>query len=149
MDGDPFAGLVDIKIDDDWRKTLQHYPALLTGGATLVEKDDAVYLVAVGSAPDQSRQAETIARSDAQRAVVKFANGFTTRATDEAREELVTVEKDLKEKILRDTEVEIRRINQEASGVIPGLTSIGRWRSTDGARVYMAFATKLGGDIPK
>jgi hypothetical protein len=142
MDGDPFAGLVDVKIDDDWRKVLQHYPALITGGATLVEKDGIVYLVAVGSAP-VGNTAEIVARSDAQRAILKFANGFTTRATDEAREELVIVENNLTEKVLRDSEEMLRRISQEATGVIPGLVSIGRWRSAEGVRTYIAFATKL------
>jgi len=44
---------------------------------------------------------------------------------------------------LRDTESAIRRISQEASGVVPGFVSIGRWRSSDGSRVFIAFAVKL------
>jgi hypothetical protein len=133
----------DLEMEDDWREVLRRYPALLSGGATLAEKDGAVYLVAVGSAKADSTQAQTVAKSDAQRAIVKFANGFTTQVTDEASEELVIVEKNLKEEVLRDTEEAIRRIKQEASGVVPGLVSIGRWRSSEGSRLFIAFAAKL------
>ena len=129
---------------EDWREVLRHYPMLLSGGATLVEKDGVVYLVAVGSAP-AGNNAEIVARSDAQRAILKFANGFTTRMTDEAREELTIVERNMKEEVLHDVETAIQRIRQEASGVIPGLVSIGRWRSSEDTRVFIAFVAKLGG----
>jgi hypothetical protein len=67
--------------------------------------------------------------------------------TDEAREELTIVERNLKEEVLRDVEEAVRRIRQEASGVIPGIVSIGRWRSLDDTRVFIAFAAKLGNGI--
>jgi len=137
----------NLEMAEDWREVLQHYPILFSGGATLVEKEGNVYLVAVGSAPAQSRQAETVARADGQRAILRFANGFTTRMTDEAREELTIIERNLKEEVLRDVEEAVRRIRQEASGVIPGIVSIGRWRSLDDTRVFIAFAAKLGNSI--
>ena len=140
-DGEPVQ-VRDLEMEKDWREVLWQYPTLLSGGASLVKKDGAVYLLAVGSAP-VSPQAEIIARSDAQRALLRFANGFTTRLTDEAREELVIVERNLQEEVLRDVEVAVRRIRQEATGVIPGFVSIGRWRSLDDTRVYVAFAAKL------
>jgi len=133
----------DIEMEDEWRDLFWRYPSLLSGGATLAEMDGAVYLLAVGSAPAQSRQTEVVAKADAQRAVLKFANGFTTRTTDDVREELMIVERGLQEEVLRDAEKAIQRLYQEASGVVPGLVSIGRWRSMDGARVYVAFAVGL------
>lgn len=134
----------DLDMEEDWRAVLRHYPMLLSGGATLVEKDEAVYLVAVGSAPAHPPQAAiTIAKSDARRAATRFLNGFTTRMTDEVREELIIVERNLNEEVLRDVEESVRRIRQQAGGVIPGLASIGRWRSLDDTRVFIAFAAKL------
>ena len=132
----------DLEMEADWREVLRNYPTLLSGGAALAEKDDTVYLVSVGSAPVGNR-AEIVARADAQRAILKFANGFTTRSTDNAREELVIIERDRQEKVLRDTEEALRRISQQALGVVPGLVSIGRWRSADGSRVFVAFAVNL------
>ena len=132
----------DLEMDDDWREVLRNYPTLLSGGATLAEKDGTVYWLVVGSAPVGNR-AEIVARADAQRAILKFTKGFTTCIDDLASEILVTVERDRKEEILRDTEEAIRRISQKTSGVVPGLVSIGRWRSADDDRVYAAFAAKL------
>ena len=114
----------DLEMEADWREVLQNYPTLLSGGAALAEKDGTVYLVSVGSAPVGNR-AEIVARADAQRATLKFANGFTTRSTDESREEFVIIERNRQEKVLRDTEEALRRIRQKASGVVPGLVSIG------------------------
>jgi len=131
----------DLEMEDDWRKVLRNYPTLLSGGATLAEKDGIIYLVAVGSAPAGNR-AEIVARADAQRAILKFANGFTILSNDVSREELITVERERKEEILRDTEEAIRRISQQASGVVPGLIAIGHWRSADGDRIFVAFAAK-------
>jgi len=135
----------DIEMDDEWRDTFWRYPALLSGGATLAELDGSVYLLAVGSAPAQSRQADVVAKADAQRAVLKFANGFTTRMDDVVREELVIVERGLQEEVLRDVEKAIQRLHQEATGVVPGLTPIGSWRSVDGTRFFFAFAVELHG----
>ena len=137
-----------LEMEDDWREVLRHNPMLLSGGAALAEKDGAVYLVAVGSAkagsdPLQARQAETVAKLEAQRAILKFANGFTTTVKDTARQSLVLVEQGMEEKVLLDAEDSIRRIRQEASGAVPGLTPIGRWRSADDSRVFAAFAAKL------
>jgi hypothetical protein len=140
--------MVDLKIDEDWHEVLRHNPAVLAGGATLVEKDGIGYLVAVGSAP-VGNTADIVAKADAQRAILKFAKGFTTCATDESREELVIVEKNLTEKVLRDSEEVLRRISQEATGVVPGLTSIGRWRSADNTRVNVAFVAKLHDNVQK
>ena len=97
--------------------------------------------VGCASAPVGNR-AEIVARADAQRAILKFANGFTTCIDGAASETLITVERERKEEILRDTEEAIRRIRQQASGVVPGLVSIGRWRSADGDRIFVAFAAK-------
>jgi len=63
--------------------------------------------------------------------------------TDEAHEELIIVEREMNEEVLRDVEMAVQRIRQESSGVIPGLVSIGRWRSLDGSRMFVAFAAKL------
>lgn len=137
-----------LEMEEDWRSVLRLYPNLLSGGATLVKKEGAVYLVAVGAAknhsdPVRSRQTEIVAKSDAQRAIVKFANGVTTQVTDDAREETVIVEQRLNVEVLRDTEEVIRRIKQDTSGVVPGLMVIGRWRSSDDSRIFIAFAKKL------
>jgi hypothetical protein len=133
----------NLEMEDDWREVLRHYPMLLSGGASLVEKDGAVYLVTVGSA--LSERAATVT---AHRVAVTFSKGFTIRAVDEAREELIIVERNQSEEVLRDVEAAVQRIGQSATGVVPGLASIGRWHCPDGVRVYVAFAVELRRQSP-
>jgi hypothetical protein len=138
--------------EGNWRNIFVTRPAILTGGASLYQRQDAIYILAVGRArlkgdPVADMRRDLVGSVSASREALQLVKGLQVvsqiKATQESRQmtaDELTVTNEVHE-ILETTN------SEKLSQAIRMTKPVGNWESEDGQYHFAAFALNLA-DLP-
>ena len=145
-----FSGLVDFKVDNEFRAVLAAMPVQVdAGGARVIKmKDGSIWLVGIGStivnpaSGAEIMRRNTIARAKAQASVVAEVNGSRVKAVSVmTTSDKISVTNGRESGKSEETLDE--KIVTEAKGVINGMPVVGSWMNQDKTLYFVVIGRKL------
>lgn len=141
--------VIDLKIDKQFAPILVRESMLLTNaGAKIVQHKGVMYFFAVGSTDIRGDSGEEhlrqikVARAQAQKGAVSFAEGTDVIAEENSTEKTVITQKDGQKTATSLKEYD-ESIQTKVKGVIHSLNDIGTWKSPDGKVFFFAIGCQL------
>lgn len=132
------------KVDPEWDAVLRARPDVWDGGLLVVDDADATHVIGVGAAklsgqPAQDRLiAPTVAEADAKRGIGAYLKGADIKAVIVAREEYAATQTG--DALAREESESLHKeLRERVGGELPGMQSVGSWKSGKGDYLFSAF----------
>jgi hypothetical protein len=144
----PAAPLVNAQWKDDWEEIFMSRPAILEGGASLVENNGEFFVLAVGrvslaKVPDDAVKQKRVAENDVLRHASNLINGISFEST--VRVESVFREMSTDEQIIASSIKEnlASKTWSKSLGGVRIRPEVGQWKSEDDSYAYFAHVFPL------
>ena len=146
--GQPLAKLRDEHWQGDWKSVFATRPAILSGGASVYRKADAVWILAVGKArlkgdPIMDRRRELAASTNAAREAVQLVNGLKISNQSTATQEFRRLTADETTLASEVSETLEKTGSEKLVEPIRLSHPVATWESSDGQFYFQAMAFKL------
>lgn len=141
----------DWDVEPDWEYALFSHPRLLKGGAILYHDSGEWWAVGVGAAKltgnpaNDQMNAPRAAQLDAQRNIIKYLVGFSSKSNSESVEEIMIIMAGNGAESSSILESLQKITNERANGFIRNMRKGGSWKSLDKKLLYQVHAVNVDG----